>query len=229
MKFNYLELQDLNQAFPNKIDNSNSIIKNEQYMKLYNTYRCFFSQYFIELLGLKNADEDIKKSGLNFYKISKKNMDIFQYFTCEEMGYIYLRNNIYIERLDSLELDFLSKYNLSENLKLDDQMANFIKNTFQKVIFEDLIGDGKITNISYGSDAIQYYVKNNSFVIGIRHDEFFKDGLSDEEWFIQHKKKREFLNKFIKNKEEFFKTLITDVPVKILQYNKFSVNIAKKS
>jgi len=223
MNFNYLELEDLKKSFPNKPDINNEIIKNENYIKLYNIYRNFFSQYFIKVLNLKNKDNIIKESNLDFKKINSKDMDMYQYFTKEELDYIYLRNNIYIEKLNSEELDFLNKYITYDDLKLDEQIERFIKNTFEKVIFEDITGDNKIAYISYGTDSFKYYLKNNSLVIGLREDTFFKGELTDKEWFEQHKKKNEFLNVFINNMESEFRIMNIDIPIRVLVYSEYSV------
>ncbi len=223
MNFNYLELKDLKKSFPNKPDINNEIIKNENYIKLYNTYRNFFSQYFIKVLNLKSKDNIIKKSNLNFNKINSKDMDMYQYFTKEELDYIYLRNNIYIEKLNSEELDFLNKFISYDDLRLDKQIEKFIENTFQKVIFEEIPSDNKIAYISYGTDSFEYYVTNNSFIIGLREDTFFKGELTDKEWFEQHKKKNEFLNVFINNMESEFRTMNIDIPIKVILYSEYSV------
>lgn len=223
MKFNYLELKDLSKSFPNKPRINNDIIENEKYIKLYNIYRNFFSQYFIKLLDLKNKDSILKNSDLKFKKISIKEMDMYQYFVKEELDYIYLRNNIYIEKLNGEELEFLNKYITHKELTINKEIENFIKKTFKKVIFEDIGEDNKVAYISYGTDSFKYYLKNNSFIIGLREDTFFKGELTDEEWYNQYKKKNAFLNMFIKEMELNLESLIKDIPIRVLIYNKYSV------
>lgn len=224
MEFNYIELRDLERAFPNKINIETHKIGPEKYIKLYNMYRSFFSQYIIKLFNLKKMDNIIKKSELRFQKVNIKNMDMYQYFTSKELDYIYLRNNIYIERLNNEEIEYLEKFINCKDLILDKQVEKFIDKTFKKVIFEDILGNGKIANISYGSDAIQYYLENNTLVIGLRHDEFFKGKLTDEEWYKQYIKKNDFLYNFIQEAEDEFKKEKLEIPIRMILYNNYSIN-----
>lgn len=194
----------------------------KEYINLYNLYRKLFTEYIIKKIKLDKYDNEVKESVLKFYEVPKEEMDVYQYFSSEELKYFYIRNNIYIERLTDEELKFLKNKIEKDNYDLDSDTRDIIENTYQKVIYEGNIEDDKKYITLYGPNNRSYLAPSDSIVIGFRYDEFFEDGLEDEIWRIRHLKQVEYLDKiFSELKEEnsnFFKE-----DIKIFKYSQFSV------
>ena len=77
--------------------------------EVYLLYRKLFTEYIIEKTELKKYDEEIKNSNLNFIPVEEEKMDIYQYFSCDILKYFYIRNNLYLEKLDKKDINFLEK------------------------------------------------------------------------------------------------------------------------
>ena len=204
-----------------KIKNNNMPIK--EYIDLYNIYRFFMTKYIIEKLNLKEYDKKIKNSKCNFLPVETDRMDVYQFFSCDELKYIYIRNNVYIERLSSEEINILEEKLKNNDYSIDKKVADLIEKTYQKIIFEDIMKNGKIYQITYGPDSSNYFARNDSLVLGIRYDEFAETELTDEEWKKQNQKQREFLRKIINEMINEFENII-NVPINIIKYNDYSVN-----
>jgi len=213
----------MNKINENMIKIKNNNMPKKEYIELYNIYRFFMTKYIIEKLNLKEYDKKIKNSKCNFLPIETNKMDMYQLFSCDELEYIYIRNNIYIERLSDKEIALLKEKIKNNDYSLDESVVDLIEKTYQKIIFEDLMKNGKVYQITYGPDSSRYFARNDSLVLGIRYDEFAETKLTDEEWKIQNQKQREFLRN-IKNEmsNEFENKL--NVPIKIIKYNDYSVN-----
>ena len=95
----------MNKKYFESLDNTNQ----ENYLRLYEIYSNLLIQYFIKYYNLKEFDDVLSKDKRNFEKVSTYDMDIYQYLSSEYLNYIYLRNNIYIERLSNEELLYLSE------------------------------------------------------------------------------------------------------------------------
>lgn len=230
MNFKLLAEKEIQSRFPksNKVYYEGlSKEEKEVYNKQYNKYRRIFTKYIIEELNLKKYDDEINNSELNFNPISDIDMDIYQYFSSEFLKFFYLRNNIYIEKLTNEEKSFLEGIGNIKNKELDEQTREFIKQTYKKVIFEDIKGDKKNYFTFYGPNSKNYMASNDSLIIGIRYDEFNLCGLDDKKWDEFHLKQIDFLSELfyrfvIENKNKL------DVPIIILQYNRFSIKTMRK-
>lgn len=191
------------------------------YLKKYSLYRKLFTEYIIEKLGLQEADLKIKKSGLNFKPNSEVDMDIYQYFSSDILSYFYVRNNIYVERLDEQEDRKLQERLDNKQFELDDDAREYIDKTYKKVVLENPFNTGEKTMVFFGPNSMSFAAESDSIVIGMRYDEFAEDGLSDDEWKEQNKRQTRLLYELFEEiMEESEKTL--DIPVIILKYDKYS-------
>ena len=225
MNFNKVTENDINTLWRNK--DRKIIINMEtdqkaQYMSLYNVYRLLFTDYIINKLNIKNYDKKIEESKLNFTAVSEENMDIYQYYSKDELKYFYLRNNIYINSLSDEEKEFLNKKVNDNNIKLDDETTKFIEDTFVKAIYEGEKEENKVYSTLYGPDSKNYMAPNNALVIGMRYNEFDSNGLNDEEWKDLYIKKSRFLNNFIKEMENDINNNF-GTKVCIIKYNDYSI------
>ena len=223
MKKNIIEEEELDLLNPNR--KLNNITKDE-YTGLYSIYRKLFTEYMIEKLNLKEYDERIKSSGLNFCANKEKDMDLYQYFSSEYLDYFYLRNNLYVERLNDKELNFLRRKLELDNYDLDDESRLMIEKTYQKVIFEDVLGNGEECTTFFGPSS-GYMAKNNGVVIGVRYDEFARNGLTDDKWDELHNRQKNFLTQLIGEMKENIEKNISG-PIYIFRYNEFSIRKRNK-
>lgn len=220
-----IQESDLETIFPNTgeilIDEQSEQSK-KNYISLYNLYRGLFTQYIVDKLDLEKYDNLITRSGLNFQETDPEYMDVYQYFTSQNIKYFYIRNNIYIERLDEEELNFLKNKLIKQEMVMDDETISFIEKTYQKLIFEDFLKNGEKCMIQYGPDSSSFFARNDSIVIGVRYDEFADTELSDKEWERLNYMQSDFLYSLIKKMNGYFKGR-TEVPIYILKYDDMSV------
>lgn len=225
MRINNLSEEDLKTLYSNR---SKYILKEKdskakkEYISLYNLYRKLFTEYIVQKLELNKYDKELEESILKFYTTPKEDMDVYQYFSSEELKYFYIRNNIYIERLTDENIKFLRDKIEKKNYDLDDETKELIENTYKKVIYEGNIEDGKKYITLYGPNNRNYLAPSDSIVIGFRYDEFFEDRLEDAIWRIRHLKQVEYLDKIFSDMNNNFGNIFEE-EVKIFRYSQFSV------
>lgn len=193
------ELNLLKPNFRNFNFSKLSINDRNNYLILLSVYMNIFIQYICYKFNLKFYDNLINDSNYDFIPIQEDKMDIYQKFSEKYLKYIYIRNNIYIEKLNVSELDFLKEIAFKPNSVSNQEIINFIEKTYKKVIFEDALNNGSKCMVFFGENSQYYSCVNDSIVIGIKYDEFNLNGLSDEEWDELHDKQLDFLD-FIVNK-----------------------------
>ena len=220
---NRFNLNDLRFTNPKSGDNIFKYSSKEQddYMHLYNAYRTLFSKYIMSKLNIKKYDAELDNSEVKFYNCDNNKMDIYQFFTSDELKYFYIRNNCYVERLDDSEKDLLRARISNNNYELDDEAITFINNTYKKIVFE-FVDDSDNNYIFYGPENRRFLVKDGTIVIGINYDEFYEDGLSDDEWYNNHLKQLQNLTKLLNEMITSYKTL-PDLHVVVLKYDEYSI------
>lgn len=181
----------------------------DNYLKLYSIYSDLLIQYLIKKYNLKVYDDMIKNSKKNFTKVSEQDMDLYQYISSEYLDYLYIRNNIYLENLSEVQLEYLNKINDS---KLTSEYEQFIENTYKDVIFTN---DGYTM---YGPDSSRYLKKSNSIIIGLRCKQVNLDNDSLKEFMDQEN----YLKLFIPELERQLNSRNID-EVNIIHYNDYSV------
>ena len=230
MKFNRLYEEDLKTIYPNctniSLDNMPENQK-KKYLLLYNMYRKLFTVYIMQKLKLKSYDNKIEKSELGFTANKKQDMDIYQYFSSDILKYFYIRNNIYIEKLNKKEIDFLEKKIQSKNYELDDETMQIIESSYRRVIFEDVLKNGELCKTLYGPNSSNFFADNNAIIIGVRYDEFAENKLNDDEWDELHQQQVEFLESLITRMNKNLNSN-SAVPIEILEYSEFSIIPRKK-
>lgn len=226
MKINKVNINNIKTIYPN----CSTIVfedmnKDEEslYLQLYNFYRKLFSEYWIKKLNLKKYDKIISESSVKIQKNKEENMDIYQYFTANVLDYFYLRNNIYVERLNEKEKSFLVKKIKNKHYDLDDETQKMIECTYQKVILEDILGTGEKCITSFGPDNRRFFFDNGGIVIGINYDKYgdIDETLDEEKSIDLLEKQEEFINLLLQKMESEYKKIQT--PIKIIEYNEFCI------
>lgn len=211
-----------NDKLINKMDEENK----DTYLSLYMKYSELFNKYIIDKLDLDEYDKKLENSNLEFTPVTEQNMDIYQYLSHDMLKYLYIRNNYYVERLTKTEKEFLLEKIFNSDEKNDNETRDFIENTYEKVIYEDVSRDNQVFNINFGPESETFLAPNNALVIGIRYDEFNTNGMTDKEWDCNYNKQLEELFGMMNNIELVANSKL-NIPVRVIQYNEFSIK--KKS
>lgn len=202
-------------------DNLSNDVK-QKYLDMHALYIDLFIQYMNKKYNLKKYDDYIKNSKSNFKNIDIINMDLYQYLSSKHFSYIYIRNNVYIERLNKEEFSFLKQKLINDDYNLDEKTFSFVENTFQKILFE--ITDNDIYDVCYGEDLDKFLKPNNALIIGVRVDEFNKENnINDEIWIKKYREASYELDLII-DYLEFNLSKKINVPCFVIKYNDFSIN-----
>lgn len=174
----------------------NSLIneQKEEYLILYSLYVELLIQYLNEKLNLQQYEEFMKNYELGFPKVSEEDMDIYQYLCSNQFNYLYIRNNIYIERLNNEQKKYLRSRFQNKDYSLNEKDKEFVSNTCLMVMLEEpTLGNTAKTN--YGPLSANYLVDRNAIVIGVRYDENYKDiNETDDEWYDKYEERQEEIN-----------------------------------
>ena len=196
----------------------------ENYIIAYNVYSNLLIQFLMKKYHLANVDEQLEKRRDTFPEVPNSEKDLYQYSAIGYLKYFYLRNNIYVERLNSVEQAYLFSVYNSGDLSLSEENEKFIEATYLKTIIERNKGDS--LNINYGPDNLKFYRPNNAIIIGVRYNQFQNldnsvdlfSALASTEGqiqvltdFLEYKIKREI-----------------GIPLYVIKYDEFSVNSKKK-
>lgn len=229
-----MEFKIISEALYNSIDwnlkenlyNMN-IDEKKLYLEQYSLYRKLFTEYIISKLNLKEYDNIIKDSEFNLKANEIKDMDFYQYFSSEELKYFFVRNNVYINRLDENEKLFLAQKIKDENYNLDDSAIEFIEKTYLKVCTETEASEKSFfeedTYIFYGPQTRRFQAPSDALVIGFNYNQFAHHSLSDDEWRVQNQN-QQLLIWSTRDRMEVLLAQKIDMPVSIILYNEYSVN-----
>ena len=100
-----------------------------RYFNLTNKYKRLLECSLIKCLPLEQIDSNMEKSDLGFVPVETPAMDFYQATSGMGLNYIYLRNNIYIEKLSEKDLVLL------ESLNSEEDEEQFVKRTLKDVIY----------------------------------------------------------------------------------------------
>jgi len=101
----------------------------ETFLELQKKYRTALELYLDKLVHLREVESEILKSSLEIPKTNDTEYNFYHQSQVLTSGYLYLRNNIHLERLSKEEIEYLIKAD-----KIDD---NFIAKTIPTVIYEE--------------------------------------------------------------------------------------------
>lgn len=187
----------------------------EMYLKIYSLYMKFFTEYIIRNTDLKKYDDLLyqNRNLIDFIKDDDK--DPYQLLSNNMLKYFYVRNNLYLYRLDNKELQVLLNKIQSQDFSYDDNVEKFITKTFKKVILETEENNKNLLTC-FGPENTKFYVDNGTIVIGVR----FEETLNFEEYF----KQKSILNKNL-NKVQEDLLLKLNSNVIIINYDRTSIKI----
>ena len=136
-----------------------NIIKNnfseEEFLELQNKYRNSIEEMLSKIIDFKQLDEKITKV-LKVPVVEDKDYNFYHKFSNLGSNYIYLRNNIHIERLSKEDVERLKSNNIDED---------YIKRTLPNVMYEE----GEAT--FFGNPIMEKLVNSKSLVFEFAYDQ----------------------------------------------------------
>jgi len=167
------------------------------YNNIEKVYKYLFESYLMRMVNLKEYNDKIKNSGLDFGVSHPTQAQLIsgipEYLNLE---YIYLLNNFYVEKMDINYINVLKEYAVKGDFTLNDVVIDIVKRTYKDVIRNNY-RDGSYTNDSYkicygyaipsnmcDNDALVlkiYYSKNTTTMNDI---EFIKN-IKDKEAYLK--------------------------------------------
>lgn len=131
----------------------------EKFLKKQILYRKSFEAILCKYIDFQKIDERIKS--LNLPIVYDKDYNFYHKFSSLNSEYIYLRNNIHVERLNKEEDEYL------ENCLLKNQLLDFdcINKTYSRVLFED--GE----KVFCGSPTSKNMVDSKSIIIEFAYNQ----------------------------------------------------------
>lgn len=187
----------------------------EEQLDVEEIYRIGLSRYLLDTLNLEEYDKELSESQLNYIPNDEKKKSIAQKKDKLGLTYIYLRNELHLERLAEEDIELLKKETESiETGILSDEAMRMIINTFPDVISQKQIEKPEDKNVETMYDNNGDCVKVNTLVLRIgTKSEFDENGYYvDKEHEAQ---KQRALEEFSKEMETTLNGKIGDIPIRV--------------
>lgn len=163
---------------------------NDNYYKVYSVYRELLERYLIKKLNLQEYDNELGKSELQFTPVDLDSKDYYQ--KSSTLKYFYIRNDICVEKIPN---------DIILQILRGEATEDIIESTYKSVIDNNMRTDATLINC-YGDDIPEHWHDSRDLIIGFRYDEFYDDGLSDEDWLEKNNKQCEMINRILKEIKE---------------------------
>lgn len=175
---------------------------NSKYFNIQKNYKVLFEKYIAETLDLKKYDDLLANSDLKIDSCMPYRMDYYQKNSTLDLKYIYIKNNLHIEKLAKEDLDSLELGNDEELLK------KIVKKTYSDVIKINYLNEEEIkgnfkTQYFEGFDSPNTIFNNDSLVLIIREGKL-KTKLSNKELVNYINKRQMFIASIIEKMNNDF-------------------------
>lgn len=207
MKDNVLKIFNKNTILENRVNFEVAREKNLILGEDYNVYALIQSlylkaleQYICSYVDLKKYDDEIANSNLDFGLVPDDRKIPYQKISYMNLKYIYIRNFLFIEKLNINDLKIFWERIKNNKYEIDDELIKIVQNTFKDVIDNNFVVNEykKDFVISYGPANPVTFAKSSDFVINIQYG-FNTKKLTDEEYNENLKKKKELITQVKKN------------------------------
>lgn len=189
-----ITIKEYNNRFPKLNDKYfNSLSDDEKIIYLNRTevYHNALLDMLIKTLNLEKIENSLDNSSNEFKPVDDEQKDMYQNLAKDKLKYIYLRNNLYVERLSKSQLQVLDN-NEKENT------YSLVQETFREII-DDYPDKQMITN--YGPDSDKYYSKSSNIILGVRiDDDYYPDDKKSVDLLFQRNNELDFLKQFLETK-----------------------------
>ena len=111
-----------------------------------------------------------------------------------DLDYIFLINNLFIEKLDESDLNLLKEFNKNN---VSNELIDMIKRTYKDIIKDNYLNGeytDKVYKVCYGPVVPINFVDNDSLVFKIYYGKNTKEILDTKEFVTLNKKQIELFN-----------------------------------
>lgn len=181
-----------------------------------NYYKDGIKQYLVEKLKLEEYDLMLEMSTMNYIPNDDENKTEVQKNGDLGLKYIYLRNEIHIERLSEKELDIIKNEMKKNDGHLSETMKQIIESTYVKVISpKEIITEDDKNVLTFYDNAIEpQFVSMNSIVFKIATmEEYDADGNYVD--FEHEKLKEQAICEFARNMEMSLEGQLGEIPIRV--------------
>lgn len=182
-------------------------------------YRSQMNRYLLEELDLEAYDEGLASSDMRYLPNTEEEMSEAQKKDGLGLTYIYLVNELYLDRLDEEEREWFTEAAKAGEVSEED-LNDMIQETFPKIITprEIRTEEDKKVETSYDYGLFPTFVTMDSLVFGIgTMSEFDSDG-NYVDW-EHEKEKKESLEIYAREMERQLTGKLGDVPIRVLIEN----------
>ena len=194
----------------------------DKFYKLYKRYHILLDKYLVRKFSLDKYDKYVDEARLRFIPVDKENMDYYQYISQMDLNYLYLRNNIYVEKLSNEDIATILDIKGNFLEYPSEESFELIERTYRDII--DVNNKPNAVHMCrYGPDNDNYWFPSNELIIGFRHDDFADNGLGEgAEWSDNNTKQVIFINSFLNNIDRDIAKL-TEEKVNFVWYNDYTI------
>lgn len=184
-------------------------------------YRLGFENYLQEQLDLRQYDNLLKDSELHFLPAQGDNITEQQRNNMSGMKYLYIRNDIYLDRLTKEDYALLKEVSgqfeqgVTKDSIVPREVQDMIERTFHDIISPNEIREEEDEHVLTSFDTTgSNFFTNNSIVIYIATQEAFDENgeYIDEE---SEQEKKELLEILCSQMESDCNGVIEDTPVRV--------------
>lgn len=190
------------------------------YALIQSLYLKALEKYISMYVDLKKYDDEIFDSNLDFGLLPNDRKIPYHKISYLNLKYIYIRNFLFIEKLNNEDLEIFWNKIKNNNYEIDDTLLNIVQRTFK-----DIINNNYVVNeykndfiISYGPANPITMTKSDDLVINIQYG-FNTKKLSDEEYEENLKQKKELISEIKKELIDKLSSLGVNVRVFIRNIN----------
>lgn len=188
--------------------------ENDDMENIEQIYRIGFSKYLLEKLDLKAFDDELQKSEMKFIPCDEEHKTEAQ--KKDELGleYIFVRNDVHIDRLSAEQQELLASQNLKDSYS--DEVMQLIEKTFVDVMGYKKIEseEDKKVKTFYDQKIYPQFVTYDTIVIKIAtmHEYDENGNYVDRE---HENEKESFLSDYASDMEKTLEGKLGDIPISV--------------
>lgn len=186
--------------------------------KIENVYRIGVSQYLSDTLSLKEYDQKLTSSDMRFVQNDEEHLSEAQKNDKLGLRFIYLRNNVHIERLSEEEQELLYNETVqTKNDKLSTEAEKIVEDSFYSVLAYKVPKNEEEKQVETfydpGLSANLVPIDSIVFMIGTMCEYDDEGNYVDQD---HEKIKESELRSFAQQMEEELQGKLGDIPIRVL-------------
>lgn len=100
---------------------------------IHNMYKLILEKQLNDKLPFKEFERQLADSDLHYVALTKEQQNFYQRYSSLKTKYIYLRNDVYVERLSKRDLTTFENNRSNEKFLVDPALNQIVKETSEKV------------------------------------------------------------------------------------------------